>query len=372
MHTDCKSLSSILPKAYAEIERGMEAGWHFGGQIAVWMGDRELVDAGFGQSFPGEPVMRDDMPLWLSCTKPVSAAAFLLLVDEGEVALDDLVARFVPEFAQRGKDAVTVRHLLTHTGGFRSADLGWKPQPWEEAIRQVCEAPLEPHWIPGKTAGYHIDSGWYMLAEIVRRIRGEVFERFIRRELFLPLGMPDWYVGIPEDIFLEREHRLVRLFNTTTRPPSEHTLYRDPEVAALCRPGGSGRGPARQLARFMECLLHPERQAIFRPETLLAMRSRQRVGLLDKTFQKPIDWGLGLIINSTRTPGEILPYGFGALASPDTFGHGGNQSTAMLADPRNDLIITLAFNGQPGERIHQRRIHDVLTAIYQDMDLSSP
>jgi CubicO group peptidase (beta-lactamase class C family) len=262
MYTDCKSLSTILPKTSALIAEGIEAGWHFGGQIAVVHHGREVVDAGFGTSLPGEPVHRDDLTLWMSCTKPVSAAAFLLLVDAGQAGLDDPVHRFVPEFAQKGKEGVTVRHLLTHTGGFRSADLGWKPRPWDEAIRQVCEAPLEPRWEPGKSAGYHVDSSWYMLAEIVRRVTGVPFELFIRERLLLPLEHAGLLRGHPaRSGFRSWSRGWCGLFNTTRQPPHEHGMIRDPKVAALCRPGGNGRGPARQLARFFEVLLHPDRAA---------------------------------------------------------------------------------------------------------------
>ncbi len=370
MHSDCKSLSTLLPKTTALLAEGIEAGWHFGGQLAVAYRGHEYIDAGFGTSLPGEPVHCDDLTIWMSCTKPVSAAAFLLLVDAGQAGLDDPVRRFVPEFAQKGKEGVTVRHLLTHTGGFRSADLGWKPRPWDEAIRLVCEAPLEPRWEPGKSAGYHVDSSWYMLAEIVRRVTGEPFDRFIRHRLLQPWGMPDCFVGIPEDLFPELESRLVRLFNTTRQPPHEHGMFRDPQVAALCRPGGNGRGPARQLARFFEQVLHPERQSVLKPETLLSMRRRNREGLLDKSFRRVIDWGLGVIVNSARYGEGILPYGFGARASHDTFGHGGNQCASALADPDHDLVVVLIFNGQPGEETHQRRMHEALTSIYDDLELA--
>jgi len=76
------------------------------------------------------------------------------------VDLEAPVAVYVPEFEVGGKEAITLRQVLTHTGGFRSrVDLEWPVLSWEESVDRVCAAPLERNWVPGKKAGYHIASG---------------------------------------------------------------------------------------------------------------------------------------------------------------------------------------------------------------------
>lgn len=68
---------------------------------------------------------RDTLMLWLSSTKPVAAVALAQLCERGLLELDDPIARHVPEFGERGKHGITLRHALTHTGGFRLLNFGW-------------------------------------------------------------------------------------------------------------------------------------------------------------------------------------------------------------------------------------------------------
>jgi hypothetical protein len=81
------------------------------------------------------------------------------------------------------------------------------------------------------------------------------------------------------------------------------------------------------------------------------MRRRHREGLLDKSFRRVIDWGLGVIVNSARHNEGILPYGFGAKASDDTFGHGGNQSSAVAGGSGRTTWWWCSFStASPGRR----------------------
>ena len=107
-------------------------------------------------------------------------------------------------------------------------------------------------------------------------------------------------------------------------------------------------------------------QQILRPETAAAMVMRQRVGLYDLTFQKTLDWGLGIILNSDHY-GPGIPYQFGPCASRDTFGHGGSQSSTGLCDPVRKLVVTLLFNGTPGNPAHDKRLRSTLQALYEDL-----
>ena len=78
---------------------------------------------------------------WFSAGKPFAAVTLGQLWERGLCGLDDPVAQHLPEFAQHGKEAITLRHVLTHTGGFRSrVDLDWSAAPWEENIARVCAA----------------------------------------------------------------------------------------------------------------------------------------------------------------------------------------------------------------------------------------
>src|SRR5687767_13998837 len=93
-----------------------------------------------GESRPGVAMTPDTLLPWFSCTKPFTAVAIAQLVERGALRFDDAVAVHVPEFGAAGKAAVTIRHVLTHTGGFRSvqppADV-WRLD-WDELVARIC------------------------------------------------------------------------------------------------------------------------------------------------------------------------------------------------------------------------------------------
>jgi CubicO group peptidase (beta-lactamase class C family) len=143
------------------------------------------------------------------------------------------------------------------------------------------------------------------------------------------------------------------------------------------RPGGNCMGPMRELVKFYEMLLRggttADGEQLLQPETVKLITARQRIGLFDQTFKAHVDWGYGFVLNSAHLAREqnaaLMPYGYGDHASRETFGHGGAQSSVGFADPSHDLAVGICFNGMPGEIKHQRRMHAVLTALYEDLGL---
>ena len=93
--------------------------------------------------------------------------------------------------------------------------------------------------------------------------------------------------------------------------------------------------------------------------------------MFDETFRHKVDWGLGFILDSNRYGAATLPYGFGLHASADTFGHGGQQSSADFADPGHGLAVAVIANGTPGEPRHNKRARELHTTIYEDLGLTS-
>jgi CubicO group peptidase (beta-lactamase class C family) len=161
----------VLEKASTVIEAGIKARLHLGAQLYVSRDGNTVGDLAFGEAREGVAMRPDTLMLWMSSIKPVTAVAVAQMWERGKLDLDDPVARHIPEFAAKGKERVTIRHVLTHTGGFPGAVLQWSADPWEKTIAELCAAPLEPGWVPGERMGYHVASGWYTLAEIVRRNR---------------------------------------------------------------------------------------------------------------------------------------------------------------------------------------------------------
>ena len=355
-------------KVYADC---MAAGHHRGIQFRATLNGRTVADLADGEAGPDAPMTRDTLMPWRSCSKPAAAVAVAQLWERGLLHPDRPVADFIPCFASGGKAGITILHLLTHTAGIRRVPLDGVLDDWDAVIRRIADVTLEPDWQPGRRAAYHVRSSWFLLGEIVRVADGRPFERYVREELFLPLAMPDCWIGMPGSRFDAYGPRIGVLWDTGHQPPRSDPGF-SREAVTQCSPGSSGIGPMAQLARLYEALLRGgelDGKRILTPQTVAALTARHRVGLMDETFMHGMDWGLGFILNSNRHGAETVPYGFGRHASPRTFGHGGSQSSGTFADPETGLVVAVVFNGTPGDARHSRRIRNFCTALYEDLGL---
>ena len=361
-----------FPKAFAVYHDGISRGHHFGMQVYVSHAGDALADEALGLLGPEERVLeRDDLMMWMSASKPVATIAIAQLVEAGKCNYDDRVADYIPEFGAYGKDAVTIRHVLTHTGGFPKVPMPFAPQDWAQAIQLICDHPLEEEWVIGETAAYHPRSGWFILAELVHRIDGRRFPEYIREMIFVPLGMMDSWIGMAADRYPGYRDRLAHTYNTA-KGICELLNIHSERAVTVCIPGGNGRGPIHELARIYEMFLNGgeyEGARILQSVTVADLTRRHRVDTYDQTFMHKMDWGLGLIINSNRYGAKTVPYGYGLHASEETFGHGGRETVTAYADPGNRLVVVAAFNGMPGEPRHNKRVREFNTALYEDLDL---
>ena len=359
------------PRLQTLIERGIGEGLHIGAQVSASIDGERAIDLAVGQSRFGVAMTTDTLMIWLSASKPIGAVAIARLWERGLLGLDDPVATFIPEFAANDKSAVTIRHCLTHTAGLRAAASHWTRDSWEYTIDKICQSKLEPGWTPGEKAGYHVASTWFLLGEIVRRIDGRPYDQYVRDDIFLPLDMTDCYLAMPEHVYASYGDRMAVMQNT--EGDAKPQTWDTPEVATLCKPGGSGRGPVRQLLRFYEMLLNGgslDGVQIITPQTVEALTARHRIGMFDETFKHNMDWGLGFIPNNRWHGPDTVRYGYGPHAHYRTFGHGGHQSSVAFADPHHGLAVALTFNGTPGEAKHDRRLRETLGTIYEELGLA--
>ncbi len=359
-----------LSKTLALLEAGIDAGLHAGGQLFVSRGGSVKADLAFGEARPGEPMHRDHLMLWLSSGKPITAVAVAQLWERGLLELEDPVARHIPEFAAGGKEAVTIRHLLTHTSGIRAVHLGWPIATWESILEKIFAMKLEPRWQPGRKAGYHLTSSWFVLGELVKRLDGRPLPIYVREAIFNPLGMDDCWIGMPAERFREYGTRIAPILDSST--DGRRLDWTDERHATACSPGGGAMGPMRQLARFYEMLLAGGACGdvrLLKPQTVAALSARHRVGLWDHTFRHHLDWGLGCIVNSSHHGEATSPYGYGPHASPRAFGHSGYRSSVGFVDPEAGLAIALGVNGTPSAIAHRERFHALTGAIYEELGL---
>ena len=363
----------------ALLERGRDEGLHLGAQLEVRRAGAEPVSVAVGEARPGVPMRPATLLPWFSCTKPCTALAVGQLWERGRLDLDDPVVRHVPEFAARGdagKEAVTIRHVLTHTGGFRTlqppVDV-WRLE-WDELVARICASPLEPGWVPGARAGYHAVTGFHLLGEIVQRVDGRSFADYVSEEILEPLDMGDSWMALTEERYASYGDRMGVMYDVGADgmvPVRGMDSWRGFRRAS---PSGGGVGPMADLVKVFEMLLGGGARAgerVLRPDTVAALTSRHRVGMKDETFGMVIDWGLGLMVDSWSYRSAPASYGYGDHASPETFGHGGQQSSLAFADPAHGLAVALCCNGRPGEPENHRRTQPIVTALYEELGLAS-
>jgi CubicO group peptidase (beta-lactamase class C family) len=362
----------VLKLAASSIESGIERGLHVGAQLYVSIDRKPVADLAFGVARDGVAMTPDTITLWMSSIKPITVVAVARMWERGKIALDDPVASYIPEFGAWGKGIITIRHVLTHTGGFRSAVGPWTADPWDNIIAQICDAPIEPGWVVGRTSGYHIAPSWYLLAEIVRRVAAETrpYSQYVREEVLEPLKMRDTWIGMPADRWRAYGDRIapMHIASTVKRPePYPYWPWSNSAAAvAIERPGGNGRGPIHDLGRFYEAMLAGG-EGLVTPQTISAIASRHTVGLPDKTLGYELDRGLGVVLDSKHYGLDSAWYG--TRCSRRTWGHAGYLCSVGFVDPEHRLVVAVVFNGMTeGEpAVHAARMRETIDAVYADL-----
>jgi len=283
------------------------------------------------QLWGGEGFGRDSLVHVYSCTKPLAAFCVLVLVDRGAVGLDDPVASVWPEFAQAGKEGVTVRQLLSHQAGLVALR---EPQPTELLFDWdlLCAALAAeaPFWEPGTGHGEHALFYGHLCGELVRRLDGRSPGTFWREEVAGPWSL-DVHIGLsgPErsraiDLVGEISPGGGELYDlATSNPPGARDLsivngeaWRAAEIPAI-----NGHGTATALARFFAGLLaggELEGVRLVAPSCVAAMTAGELTAR-DAVFGEEVTWGLGVWVDT------------------DGFGMGGLGGSLAMADPELGL-----------------------------------
>jgi CubicO group peptidase (beta-lactamase class C family) len=297
------------------------------------------------------PPIRDDaIFLVASITKPIVASAVLLLVERGQLALDDRVEEYVPEFGREGKHAVTVRHLLTHTSGLadmlpNNFELRAAQASLAEFVAGACASRLD--FLPGQGVQYQ-SLGFAMLGEIIRRVTGIECARFLKDEIFQPLEMIDTALGAQFDWFQGSQCKANRIAEVAIPTDSEMGSasasswnWNSSYWRRLGAPWGGLLTTPADLARLAAMQLRlgafGDRRILSRASVEAATRN-QLLAMRDvpEEDRRTRPWGLGWRLNWPAHSAN-----FGDLLGPRSYGHWGATGTLMWIDPDLDAALIL-------------------------------
>src|ERR687889_1050934 len=195
-------MTDIQNQIQGIVDGFVESGAERGLQVAVYQHGEQVADAvaGVADSESGRLVTPDTPIYCYSVGKGATSTVAHVLVERGLFDYDTPVVELWPEFGANGKEAATVRHVLTHTVGVPGIPDDTTPGDlcdWEEMCAAIADA--EPWWEPGTKIAYHAYPFGYIVGEIVRRTTGKPISRVLREEVAAPLGITDEiYFGVPE------------------------------------------------------------------------------------------------------------------------------------------------------------------------------
>lgn len=320
-------------------ENNFEQGLEVGASFAAVVDGEMVVDlwAGHADAARTRPWERDTIVNVYSTTKAMAALCLNMVIERGLVDADAPVADYWPEFAMAGKEAVLVRHVMSHSSGLS----GWAEPvtvddvcDWERSTSLL--AAQQPWWEPGSASGYHALTHGHLMGEIVRRVDGRTIGTFFAEEVAAPLGA-DFFIGLPES----EEPRVAEMV-----PPPEMTsaaaalaqlgpdsaamrTLTNPvltgDVANLRRwraaevPAANGQGNARAVAAVAGAIASGKLLGDAQIERIL----QTQVEGPDLVLGVPIRFGLGYGL-----PNEAFPVGTG----PRTFFWGGWGGSTVVID----------------------------------------
>ncbi len=351
-----------------------------GAAVCVYHHGKCVVDLWGGHSDEEEtPWQQDTMAPSFSTTKGVASTLLHIFADRGLVDYDAKVSEYWPEFAQAGKDQITVRQGLCHQSGLyhirQMIDRADRMLDWEHMVEAIEQT--EPAHEPGTRTGYHGLTYGYIVGEIIQRISGERFSDLVQSEIAEPLGLDGLFIGTPEHElsraaklilpqttrnlaqtslghYLERSAAGVSKLLRGMRIDSDLTSIFDalaprgisdfdfgsPESLRVAIPAGNGLFTARSLAKMYALLAAGGALDGVR---LLSEKTVEQAATVEPPTGKhsviPFDmrWRLGYhgIVTSRGFPGQA-------------FGHFGFGGSGAWADPSLDLAVAMIVNSGMG------------------------
>ena len=348
---DKTKLAAIAPRMQKFVDAHEAAG--IVTLVGTASGVAHLEAVGDARLEPRQAMTKDTLFRIASMTKPMTAAAILMLADEGKLAVNDPVEKHLPEFrdqmlvADRGdlgrltlvppRRPITIRDLLTHTSGLPGYPAGLadvylkRNRTLGDTTLAVSQRPLD--FAPGSRWAY-CNSGIDTLGRIVEVVSGKRYEDFMATRLFGPLGMKDSTFQ-PTDV---QRKRVASLYDSKggRLVAAPDTILGQVENSRHPVPAGGLYSTGADVARFYRMMLNDgslDGKKFLSPKAVREM-TRVQTGDLTCGFTPGMGFGFGFAV-------VRKPEGVTAMLSEGTFGHGGAFGTQSWADPKKGVFAIL-------------------------------
>jgi len=332
-----------------------------GSAIAVYHEGEKVVDLWGGHAdgrHGARAWERDTLCLMYSIAKSMCALSVHMLADEGKVDLEAPVAAYWPEFAQAGKEAIKVRHILSHWCGVWPTDAAAPGDvyDWDRMI-EVIEQQV-PAWPAEEKGAYNTINIGFLAGEVVRRVSGMRVQDFVQARICKPLGA-EYYLGVPEAA-LDRCADLIPNPAAGVRAAASDPTSRmaraqrcfprgfgtDEQNARRFRVSGvpaiAGFGEARAMARIYACLAEGgalDGVRLLSREAIERATRTQWSDLEEGLLARPMAMSMGFMKNP---PDGARLFGPGT----ESFGHLGSGGARALAVPSQRLAVCFVSNYQ--------------------------
>ena len=342
------AVTATDPRIEKALRHALDAG-EVGVQVAAYRHGELIVDAWAGETGAGAPVTADTLFPVFSVTKAVAASTVHLFAQRGLLDLDRPVADGWPEYAAHGKAGITLDHVLSHRSGAPSIGSDTTPDElcdWDTMARRVAaQTPIAP---PGTQNAYSAFAFGWVLGEAVRRAdpQGRDFHRIVREDLLLPLGMADFFLGLPD-----AERPRVAVLSGDPAPngapdslreqvspahlPFAPSMFNLPQVQRAGLPSAGGIATARAAARLF--VPYAGGPGFFTEDTLRRCAT-PRPGEVDHTYGYPMPVGHGGLWLFAPDVSERGPLTEGVLS------HTGAGGTVVWAEPARGLAVAVLHN----------------------------
>ncbi len=355
-----------LPKLFAELELQLDMKLHRNASVSIFVDGDELLS--YLSSEESSGATPEPQPLFraFSSGKAMAAATIWRLLDNGVLEIDAPVATYWPEFAQRGKSKVTVRHVLTHTAGlprdFGRGDVDWGD--WGRMSDILASMDLE--YEPGEVIHYHSITFGILVAEVASRAADTDFVDLFDREVKSPLGLDDTRFAISKS----DEEARGRVQGLLTTPdyhdhemPKKMDWLLDNQIVS---PGATCITSARDLAKLYAAVCGGGRT--IEDEVWLSDEAAENVYAVharayDIESMMPLRIGQGVWLFDDQ------PNRVGATVGSRTFGHGGMGTSIAWGDPDHNVGVAIVTDTMQSEELNGKRVNRISAAVRRDLEL---